>query len=143
MRHQMKAVFDDRGEAQQALDRLTSSGYARAEARLAVLPGARHAGARAVPVKWREHASTSAARFLSRFLHRAHSDAASAADKPHSPDSYLLTLATYSESDAKRAALLVPALVRIGAEHAGLETSAASTRAKGSATARGAKRPAI
>ncbi|MFC5478287.1 hypothetical protein ACFPQ5_08810 [Massilia suwonensis] len=112
----MKAVFDERGKAEQALDRLLGSGYARADARLVTVHGATPAVYPAARIKWREHSGTSAVRFLSRFLLHARGNAASAADRPQSPDSYLLTLVIDSESEGDRAASLVPSLVRTGSD---------------------------
>jgi hypothetical protein len=123
MRYQMKAVFNERVKAEQALDRLLGSGYARADAQLVTLTGATSAVHAAACVKWREHSGTSAVQLLSRFLHHARGGAAGA-DRPRSPDSYLLTLAIDSESESDRAVSLVSSLVRIGSDDVGLDKSA-------------------
>lgn len=119
MRHKLKAVFDDRGKAQQALDVLLASGYARADTGLASIAGARSATAGdAPPPKWRERPGASSARLLSRLLGQAGSRPAAAAAMGK-VDSHVLTLWTDSTHDARRAAVLIAGFMRTGGEEVG------------------------
>jgi hypothetical protein len=114
MRHTLKAVFNDRDTAQQALDTLLASGYPSADtALITVLGDRRSSGAEghAVPRR-RERGGTSATRFLERFFSRQKSDPVRAAPNRCPPDSHVLILATESEPEAGRAALLVSGFMR-------------------------------
>ncbi|GEM_PF-1208242 len=119
MRHKLKAVFDDRTQAQQALDVLLASGYARADTGLASIAGARSAPTGdAPPPKWRERPGASTARLLSRLLGHAGSRPATA-PATGKVDSHVLTLWTDSTHDATRAAGLIAGFMRTGGEEVG------------------------
>lgn len=115
MRHQLKAVFDDRGKAQQALDTLLGSGYASADAFVVAVPGPRDGkpGDADAP-SWRERPGAWSARFLSTLLRHERKDPARSAKDSRSPDSYVLTLATCDDAEAERAASLISSVMRAG-----------------------------
>lgn len=116
MRHNLKAVFDDRGKAQHALDELLAAGYARADIDLASIPGARLGSDDAPALGWPERPGTSTAHLLSRFLGRADS-------RPVAPDSHVLTLSIDSAQEAVRAASLVAGFVHPCGEGGGASLS--------------------
>lgn len=124
MRHKLKAVFDDRSKAQQALAELLGSGYPSADTALVTVPGpvAGTAGEQSPPL-WRERPGASTARLLSRFFDHADRNPVVAASRPGSPDSYILTLSTDSASEAQRAATLISGFMHIDSEDAGTPPS--------------------
>lgn len=114
MRHTLKAVFNDRDTAQQALDALLASGYPSADAALITVPGDRRSSDAGVHAarRRREQGGTSATRLLARLFSRATSDPVRAAPSRCPPDSHVLTLAADSEPEAGRAALLISGFMR-------------------------------
>ena len=127
MRHKLKAVFDDRGKAQQALDALLASGYARADTGLASVAGARSASAGdAPPPTWRERPGASTARLISHLLGHAGSRPATA-PASGAADSHVLTLSTDSAHEARRAAGLIAGFMRTGGEETGTRASGGRT----------------
>jgi len=128
MRHELKAVFDDRAKAQQALDELLASGYPGTDLRLASVAGMRSGSAGEAPTpRWRERSGTSTARLLSRLLGLAESRPAAPEAPPSAADSHVLTLSTDSAEEAERAVSLVSAFMRGGHEQTGFGLSAAQT----------------
>jgi hypothetical protein len=120
MRHKLKAVFDDRDEAQQALDELLASGYPRADADLVTVPGIRSGSPGVTPApRWRERPGASTARLLSRVLGQAGSRPLAADVPPDVPDSHILTLWTETAEEAERAASLVSGFMQLRGDAAG------------------------
>lgn len=110
MRQTLKAVFDDRGRAQQALEQLRGAGHANADITLRGGSGAgtgASAGERAILRPPPGHDSASG-RLLARIFGHAIVDPADHAGQPGAPLGYTLTLATESDEQAQRAASLVP-----------------------------------
>lgn len=129
MRHKLKAVFDDRGNAQHALDALLTSGYPRADADLVTIAGVRpdNPGAGSAP-RWRERPGASTARLLSRLLGLASSRPLVAAAPRGVADSHVLTLSTDSAEEAERAASLVSGFMQLHAAGAGTAGDPAGMR---------------
>ncbi len=109
MRHQLKAVFDDRGKAQQALDTLLRSGYASADTLVVPVSRANVGKPGGVEVPgWRKLPGTSGSRFLSQLLAYESKHRPRTAASLHATDSYVLILATGSDAEAERATSLIP-----------------------------------
>lgn len=108
MRHTLKAVFDDRVKAQQALDELLACGYPAADAVLTTVPGAGTAGPVALPVPaWRARPGASSARLLPCLSGHPDRSRTELASRPRVPDSHVLALSTGSAQEAERAAGLL------------------------------------
>ncbi|MBQ5961930.1 hypothetical protein [Massilia sp. ZL223] len=118
MRHKLKAVFDDRDKAQQALDELLASGYARADADLVTMPGVRSGSHDAPALEWPERPGTSTARWLYRSLARMKNRPVTADPQSDAADSHVLTLSTDNAQDAERASSLVSGFVHLSGEDA-------------------------
>ncbi|MEH6437793.1 hypothetical protein [Massilia sp. DD77] len=123
MRHNLKAVFDDRGTAQQALDELLASGYARADTDLVTIPGVRSGYGAAPAPGWLERPGTASARLLSRLVGQAHTRPAPD-PQPDTVDSHVLTLSTDSAEEAERAASVVSGFMHLCSDEAGTSVSA-------------------
>jgi hypothetical protein len=127
MRHKLKAVFDDRGKAQQALDELLASGFAHADTGLVTIQGACSGSVDETPApSWPERPGTSTARLLSRLLGQPDSRPLTADARPDAADSHVLTLSTDSAQEAERAASLVCGFMYLQSEDAGAGMSAGS-----------------
>ncbi|MCA1855210.1 hypothetical protein LE190_04635 [Massilia oculi] len=125
MRHELKAIFDDRSKAQQALDELLVSGYPQADMRLVTVSGMRPGyGGEASAPRWRERPETSSARLLSRVLGLADSRAETPDAGPMPADSHILTLATDSAEEAKIATSLIAGFMRYADDETGSGLSA-------------------
>lgn len=120
MRHTLKAVFDDRDKAQQALDALLGYGYSNADISLAAVPGTTASGDgddEPAPM-WRDRPGRSTGRLLARLF--GHEDIGpAAAPGPSSPDSFILTLEASSSSEAERAASLIAGFIGTDSQDAG------------------------
>lgn len=103
MRHTLKAVFNDRSKAQQALDTLLASGCARADTDLTSIPGARYSGGGAPQPQLRERPSAPSVHVPGQPSGHP-STADTSADVA---DSHVLTLSADSDQETVRAASLV------------------------------------
>jgi len=121
MRHTLKAVFNDRDIAQQALDTLLASGYLSDDAVLITVLGNRRSNGTGMHAVHRrgEQRHTSTTRLLDFLFSHEKSDLMTKTPSRCPPDSHILTLATDSEPEAERASLLISGFMRTDGEGGG------------------------
>ncbi len=112
MRHNLTAIFDDPGKAQEALARLLDAGFRRTDTGLESVAGARSASTGDTPSpSWRERPAAPSGRVFASLLDRAPRHPRAGAPRLPGAESHVLTLSTDSAEEAQHAVSLVPGLI--------------------------------